>query len=934
MKKITLFIFCSIIMYCKQMNAQCDPSSTNSNTTTFIDDFTTTNGAVNISNTTSGLSAGHYANNFATMTVSNYATATFDFSVAIQGGTVGCAIWVDWDGNLTFDSPGEVVYNTTSYANGPFTGTITIPGGTADGDYYMRVMIDWNDSNPDDDACALNFGRGEVEDYKVTVDSSLEPACLPPSSLTVTPSSLTEASLGWMENGTAMLWDIEIVDVTAMGSATGTPTVTGVSNPYSATMLSAGNSYEFYVRADCAGDGTSTWEGPFAWTQPALGETCALPVVLTVEADCSMATPYTIDYATAADTGAVSSCDTTTGNTGAWFEFTAPASGIIRVNTSDSNEIAIFDACGGTEIVCNSTIATSHLVQGLTGSAVYKLVVWKDGASTGTTDVCIQEINCLAPSSLTATPSSLTEADLGWTENGMAMLWDIEIVDVTAMGSATGTPTATGVSNPYSATMLTSGNNYEFYVRADCAGDGTSIWVGPFAWTQPALGDTCALPISIAVETDCSTATPYTIDYATAADTGPASSCDTTTGNTGAWFEFTAPANGSITVNTSDSNEIAIFDACGGTEIVCNSTIATSHTVTGLTASAVYKLVVWKDSASTGTTDVCLEEISCPDPSALTVTNITETSATLGWTESGTAGTWNIEWGAEGFTQGMGTVITGTTSNPYNLSSGLAANMSYDFYVQSACGGSSSNWVGPFNFFTGYCTPSGTSTATYIDNFSTTNGSVNVSNLSSGLTAGNFQDNYSTMTVSGIQGGTFDFNVEIVSGTVGCAIWIDWNSDFVFDTFEAVFSTTSYGNGPFTGTVTIPMGAADGDYRMRVMIDWNDSNPGNDSACSLTSGRGEVEDYKVTVDASLSTTDFNQESLFTYYPNPVNGILTLNAQQNITDVSVYSMLGQQVIQVSPNTVSKALDMSKLQTGAYFVKVTIGEATETIRIIKN
>ncbi len=921
-------------MYCTQINAQCDPSSTNTNTTTFIDGFTTTNGAVNISNMASGLSAGHYANNFATMAVSGYATSTFDFSVTIQGGTVGCAIWVDWNGDLTFDSPGEVVYNTTSYGNGPFTGTITVPPGTADGDYYMRVMIDWNDSNPDDDACALNFGRGEVEDYKVTVDASLEPACLSPNSLTATPTSLTEATLGWMEGGTAMLWDIEIVDVTAMGTATGMATATGVSNPYLATMLTAGNAYEFYVRADCGMDGTSTWAGPFAWTQPALGDTCALPIAIAVETDCSTATPYTIDYATAADIGAAGSCDGTTGNTGAWFEFTAPASGIVNVNTSGSNEIAIFDACGGTEIICNSTIATSHLVQGLTASSVYKLAVWRDSASTGTTDVCIEEVTCLATTALTVTTSSLTEASLGWMENGMSTSWDIEIVDVTAMGTATGTPTATGVSNPYLATMLTSGNEYEFYVRADCGMDGTSSWAGPFAWTQPALGDTCALPIAIAVETDCSTATPYTVDYATAADIGAAGSCDTTTGNTGAWFEFTAPASGSITVNTSGSNEIAIFDACGGTEIVCNSATTTSQVVVGLTASAVYKLAVWRDNVSTGTTDVCIEELTCPDPSALTVTNIMETSASLGWTENGTAGAWNIEWGTEGFTQGMGTVISGTTTNPYNLSSGLTANMSYDFYVQSACGGSTSNWVGPFNFFTGYCVPSGTNSSTYIDNFSTTNGAVNISNLASGFTAGNYQDNYSAMTVSGIQNGTFDFNVEIVSGTVGCAIWIDWNNDFIFDVSEAVFSTTSYGNGPFTGTVTIPSGAANGDYRMRVMIDWNDSNPGNDTDCSLQSGRGEVEDYKVTVDDSLSTVEFNQESLFTYYPNPVNSILTLNAQQKITGISVYNMLGQEVIQQRPNASSKELDMSRLETGAYFVKVIVGEATETIKIIKN
>ena len=39
----------------------------------------------------------------------------------------------------------------------------------------------------------------------------------------------------------------------------------------------------------------------------------------------------------------------------------------------------------------------------------------------------------------------------------------------------------------------------------------------------------------------------------------------------------------------------------------------------------------------------------CPQPSDLGATNITENSADLYWTENGTATSWNIEWGLEGF---------------------------------------------------------------------------------------------------------------------------------------------------------------------------------------------------------------------------------------------------------------------------------------------
>jgi subtilisin-like proprotein convertase family protein len=87
--------------------------------------------------------------------------------------------------------------------------------------------------------------------------------------------------------------------------------------------------------------------------------------------------------------------------------------------------------------------------------------------------------------------------------------------------------------------------------------------------------------------------------------------------------------------------------------------------------------------------------------------------------------------------------------------------------------------------------------------------------------------------------------------------------------------------------------------------------------------------------ATLSTEDFDtNENLFSYYPNPVNNTLTLNAQKDIQNVVMYNMLGQQVMRTTPNAVNSEVDMSALNPGAYFVQVTINNTTETIRIIKN
>ena len=99
----------------------------------------------------------------------------------------------------------------------------------------------------------------------------------------------------------------------------------------------------------------------------------------------------------------------------------------------------------------------------------------------------------------------------------------------------------------------------------------------------------------------------------------------------------------------------------------------------------------------------------------------------------------------------------------------------------------------------------------------------------------------------------------------------------------------------------------------------------------LSSGAPSTHD--ITVETTLSTNDFENEAAFTYFPNPVKNTLTLNAQNTIEQVAMYNMLGQEVLRATPNSVDSDLDMSNLQTGTYFVKVTIANVTETIRVIK-
>ena len=95
-----------------------------------------------------------------------------------------------------------------------------------------------------------------------------------------------------------------------------------------------------------------------------------------------------------------------------------------------------------------------------------------------------------------------------------------------------------------------------------------------------------------------------------------------------------------------------------------------------------------------------------------------------------------------------------------------------------------------------------------------------------------------------------------------------------------------------------------------------------------------AEGDRVLATASTLEIDTESKSNFTFFPNPVNNVLTIKAQASIDSITVYNMLGQTVVRSTPNTNDSTVDMSLLQSGAYFVQVSINNTLKTVRVIKN
>ena len=85
--------------------------------------------------------------------------------------------------------------------------------------------------------------------------------------------------------------------------------------------------------------------------------------------------------------------------------------------------------------------------------------------------------------------------------------------------------------------------------------------------------------------------------------------------------------------------------------------------------------------------------------------------------------------------------------------------------------------------------------------------------------------------------------------------------------------------------------------------------------------------------AALGTNSFDASNI-RMYPNPTSSLVTIEANDVIENVTLYNVLGQQVLAKSSNGNSITLDVENLQTGVYVVKTTIGGVIATSRLVIN
>ncbi|MFT5581775.1 MAG: hypothetical protein ACI9G9_001035 [Psychromonas sp.] len=330
---------------------------------------------------------------------------------------------------------------TNAGVTNPFTATgLTVATSY---DYYVRAN------------CGVGSNSAWAGPFTFTTTGGTT-TCNDPSAGTSSNETNTTAQLAWTENGTANSYNLEIVIKDA--TATGTPTDVG-ENPFTATDLTAATTYDYYVQADCSSSLTSEWVGPFTFTTTSTTPTCDAPSNI----GTNSISDNQVDIK--------------------WTENGTATTWEIDVVLSGDPQGATPSDPGVT--------AKPYLKTGLVTNTVYDVYIRADCGGTfsawvGPFTFITTNNGCDAPSDLTATNITADEADLGWTENGTAIAWDIEVVN--AGNTATGTANFPNIdSNPYTVNTLAFSTDYEFYVRSSCGADNSS-WAGPFAFTTDGNG--------------------------------------------------------------------------------------------------------------------------------------------------------------------------------------------------------------------------------------------------------------------------------------------------------------------------------------------------------------------------------------------------------------------------------------------------------------
>jgi len=584
-------------------------------------------------------------------------------------------------GNVPGGLPGSFWGNLTANLPGPFTAS------SASGCLTFRFRSDGSVNNPG---------------WVANVTCAPPPTCPKPSAVTASAVTFNQATIAWTNNSTATEWQVLALPCGSPApTATSTGWVAAPTNPFTLTGLTPNTCYNFYVRAVCSLTDISLWSLSATATTQVAPPVCGGNFV-------DPGGP-TANYANNTDS-TVTICPTVPGEvvTVTFTAFNTQASNdglyIFNGNSIAAPQISSGNPAGtvpgglagafwGT--VNPGTFTSSSPDGCLTfrfrSGAATVAAGWSSNITCGLPPTC--------PNPITVVPSGLTDSSvtLAWTETGTATAWQVLALPC---GSPAPTSTSTGWvaagTNPFTLTGLTGSTCYNIYVRSACSASDFSTWSYPISITTNVTPPACG-----GVFTDV--AGPNA-NYANNSDS-TVTICPTIPGEqvtvTFTFFDTEATWDGLYVFdgNSIAAPQIATANPAGNVPGGLPGSFWGNLTgvnlpgpFTGSSASGCLTFRFRSDGsvnrAGWIANITCAPIPTCPKPTAVVVSSVTQTGATISWTEIGTATTWEVLILPAGSPAPTATSVgIITTTNPY-IATGLSPGTPYIVYVRSICSAS------------------------------------------------------------------------------------------------------------------------------------------------------------------------------------------------------------------------------------------------------
>lgn len=335
------------------------------------------------------------------------------------------------------------------------------------------------------------------------------------------------------------------------------------------------------------------------------------------------------------------------------------------------------------------------------------------------------------------------------------------------------------------------------------------------------------------------------------------------------------------------------------------------------------------------------KDVVCASPTGIAVSSITENSASVSWTESGS--NFSIQYGVDGFTLGSGTIVN-SISSPYNFSS-LNSGTDYSFYIKKYCTSpNESVWAGPYSFTTIFSAV----TPPYNYGFET-NDDWSILNAGTGNNWGIYTQAApiplaaeGTTFAGYVYNATNAANAWLFSRRLNLTAGTNYSIKFKYKiadgtVYQENFKVTMGTDKTVAAQTNILQTYTDVNLQVWTQADLNFTPTTSEVYylafnCTSPADRNilAIDDIQIT---SVLSSDSFESNEFTIYPNPATTILNISNTNNveIKNISVTDINGR-VVKNQAGTLTQ-INVSDLNAGVYFVTIEAAEGKSTQKFIK-